>query len=206
MAQITAGSMARSSVSGRVVCAALVLLAPLGAAQADLKIAVVNVPRLLEEAPQAKTAMQALQDEFAPRQRSIVATQKDLKAKEEKLTRDGAVMAENERRNAEKDLRDGQREMQRKQNEYVEDLNLRRNEELGKLQRSLLQEVQTYARSASYDIVVGDGVLYVNESMDITAQVLSALNARYKASGGVVPKPAAAAPATPKPAAPPAKP
>ena len=206
MAQITAGSMARSRVSGLVVSAALALLAPLGAAHADLKIAVVNVPRLLEEAPQAKTAMQALQDEFAPRQRSIVATQKDLKAKEEKLTRDGAVMAENERRNAEKDLRDGQREMQRKQNEYVEDLNLRRNEELGKLQRSLLQEVQTYARSANYDIVVGDGVLYVNESMDITAQVLSALNARFKASGGVAPKPAAAAPATPKPAAPPAKP
>lgn len=203
MAQITAGSMARSSVSGLMVSAALALLAPLGAAHADLKIAVVNVPRLLEEAPQAKTAMQALQDEFAPRQRGIVATQKDLKAKEEKLTRDGAVMAENERRNAEKDLRDGQREMQRKQNEYVEDLNLRRNEELGKLQRSLLQEVQTYARGASYDIVVGDGVLYVNESMDITAQVLSALTARFKASGGVAPKPAAAAPAAPKPAAPP---
>lgn len=200
MAQITAGSMVRSSVSGRVIAAALALLAPLGAAHAELKIAVVNVPRLLEEAPQAKTAMQALQDEFAPRQRAIVATQKDLKAKEEKLTRDGAVMAENERRNAEKELRDGQREMQRKQNEYVEDLNLRRNEELGKLQRSLLQEVQTYARSANYDIVVGDGVLYVNESMDITAQVLNALQARFKTSGGVAPKPAAPA-AAPKPAA-----
>ena len=48
-------------------------------------------------------------------------------------------MAENERRNAEKDLRDVQRELQRKQNEYVEDLNLRRNEDLGKLQRSLMQ-------------------------------------------------------------------
>ena len=117
-------------------------------ARAQTKIAVVNVPRLLEEAPQAKTAMQALQDEFAPRQTEIVAQQKDLKAKEEKLQRDGAVMAENERRNAEKDLRDGQRELARKQNEYVEDLNLRRNEELGKLQRSLLQEVQAFARTS----------------------------------------------------------
>src|SRR5437868_6513977 len=190
------------SISGLVVSASLALLAPLGAAHAELRVAVVNVPRLLEEAPQAKAAMQALQDEFAPRQRAIVATQKDLKAKEEKLQRDGAVMAENERRNAEKDLRDGQREMARKQNEYVEDLNLRRNEELGKLQRSLLQEVQVFARSANYDLVVGDGVLYVNESMDITAQVLSALQQRYKTSGGAT-KPAAA-PA--KPATPPAKP
>lgn len=194
--------MARLSISGLVLSTGLALLAPLGAAHAELKVAVVNVPRLLEEAPQAKASMQALQDEFAPRQRSIVAQQKDLKTKEEKLQRDGAVMAENERRNAEKDLRDGQREMQRKQNEYVEDLNLRRNEELGKLQRSLLQEVQTFARAANYDVVLGDGVLYVNESMDITAQVLSALQSRYK-SGAPAPKPASA---PVKPASPPAKP
>lgn len=194
--------MARLSIFGFAVTAGLALLAPLGAAHAELKIAVVNVPRLLEEAPQAKAAMQALQDEFAPRQRSIVAEQKDLKAKEEKLQRDGAVMAENERRTAEKDLRDGQREMARKQNEYVEDLNLRRNEELGKLQRSLLQEVQTFARGQNYDLVVGDGVLYVNESLDITAQVLNALQARFKSSGGAT-KPASTAPA--KAATPPAK-
>ena len=125
-----------------------------------------------------------MQDEFAPRQREMAAQQKDLKAKEEKLQRDGAVMAENERRNAEKDLREGQRDLARKQNEYVEDLNVRRNEELGKLQRSLLQEVQTYARASGYDLVVGDGVLFVNESLDITPQVLSALQARFKTGGG----------------------
>lgn len=194
--------MARLSISALIVSLSVALLAPLGVAHAQLKVAVVNVPRLLEEAPQAKTAMQALQDEFAPRQRAIVAQQKELKTKEEKLQRDGAVMAENERRNTEKDLRDGQREMARKQNEYVEDLNVRRNEELGKLQRSLLQEVQTFARAANYDLVVGDGVLYVNESMDITAQVLSALQQRFK-SGGAAIKPATS---PVKPATPPAKP
>lgn len=192
---------ARLIIGGSVLAAGMVVLAPWSVAQAETKIAVVNVPRLLEEAPQAKAAMQALQDEFAPRQREVVQQQKDLKVKEEKLQRDGAVMAENERRNAEKDLRDGQRELARKQNEYVEDLNLRRNEELGKLQRSLLQEVQAFARTSSYDLIVGEGVLYVNESMDITAQVLSALQARHKTSGGAAPKPA-----TPKPAQPPGKP
>lgn len=174
------------------ISATIVAIAPIGAANAELKIGVVNVPRLLEEAPQAKTAMQALQDEFAPRQREIVSQTKDLKTKEEKLQRDGAVMAENERRNFEKDLRDGQREVQRKQNEYVEDLNLRRNEELGKLQRSLLQEVQKYAKISGYDLVVGDGVLFRNDSIDVTAQILSALQANFKSSGGVAPKPAAA--------------
>jgi outer membrane protein len=187
--------MVRLSALVGVFLTGAALVAPLGAAQAQTKIAVVNIPRLLEEAPQAKTSMQALQDEFAPRQRELVEQQKSLKGKEEKLQRDGAVMAENERRNAEKDLRDGQRELARKQNEYVEDLNLRRNEELGKLQRSLLQEVQAFARTSNYDLVVGDGVLYVNESLDITPQVLSALQARAKS--GPAAKPPAAKPATP---------
>jgi outer membrane protein len=191
--------MVRLSAWVGVLLTGAALAAPLSAAaQAQTKIAVVNIPRLLEEAPQAKQSMQALQDEFAPKQRELVEQQKGLKAKEEKLQRDGAVMAENERRNAEKDLRDGQRELARKQNEYVEDLNLRRNEELGKLQRSLLQEVQTFARASNYDLVVGDGVLYVNESLDITPQVLSALQSRAKS--GPAAKPAA------KPATPPSKP
>jgi len=173
-------------------------MVPLGA-HAELKIAVVNVPQLLEEAPQAKTALQALQDEFAPRQREIVAQQNALKAKDEKLQRDGAVMAENERRNAEKDLREGQRELQRKQNEYAEDLNLRRNEELGKLQRSLLQEVQVFARAGTYDLIVGEGVLYRADALDITAQVLSALQQRAK-TAPAAPKPAIPAkPPAPKP-------
>ncbi len=181
--------MTRSSFVSCIVLAALALSAPFAGAQAQAKIAVVNIPKLLEESPQAKTAMQALQDEFAPRQREIVAAQNDLKAKEEKLQRDGAVMAENERRAAEKELRDSQRELARKQNEYVEDLNIRRNEEISKLQRSLLQEVQAYARSANYDLVVGDGVLYVNESLDITPQVLSALQSRAKSPTPAKPAP-----------------
>jgi outer membrane protein len=178
------------------ILAGMTLLAPLGVAHAQTKIAVVNWQQLLEEAPQAKSAMAALQDEFQPRQKEIVQQQKDLKAKEDKLQRDGAVMAENERRNAEKDLREGQRELARKQNEWVEDLNLRRNEEIGKVQRSLQQEVQAFAKTSGFDLIIGDGVLYRNESLDITAQVLTALQARYKATGGVAPKPA-----TPKPAA-----
>ena len=166
--------MLRTSVSGLLFSASLALLAPLAAHAAELKIAVVNVPRLLEEAPQAKQAMQALQDEFAPRQRTIVATQKDLKTKEEKLQRDGAVMAENERRNAEKDLRDGQREIARKQNEYVEDLNLRRNEELAKVQERATRVINQIAEQEKFDLILQEAV-FASGRIDITDKVIRAL-------------------------------
>jgi outer membrane protein len=150
---------------------------PVGAAQAETKIGVVNVARLLQESPQAQAASQALEGEFATRRRELESQQKDLKAREDKLQKDGAVMAANERSAAEKTLRDGQREFARKQNEFLEDLNVRRNEVLGQLQRTILQEVQTYAKSAGLDVVVSEA-LYASPSVDVTQQVLSALQAR----------------------------
>ena len=163
----------------KTVTLALVTLAaatvPLAQAQAQAKVGVVNVARLLQESPQAQAASQALENEFASRRRELETQQKDLKAREDKLQKDGAVMAEAERRNAEKALRDGQRELARKQNEFLEDLNVRRNEALGQLQRSVLQEVQAYAKSAGLDVVVADA-LYASPSVDITNQVLAALS------------------------------
>ena len=91
-------------------------------------------------------------------------------------------MGETERRNAEKDLRELQRELTRLQNEFQEDLNLRQNEEIGKLQRAMLKEVQDYAEQQGYDLIVGDGVLYVNAAANITDEVLRAVEANYQAT------------------------
>ncbi len=165
----------KTAALGLLVLAASAL--PLGAAQAEVKIGVVNVARLLQESPQAQAASQALENEFASRRRELENQQKDLKAREDKLQKDGAVMAANERANAEKTLRDGQREFARKQNEFLEDLNVRRNEVLGQLQRTILQEVQTYAKGAGLDVVVSEA-LYASPSVDVTNQVLAALQAR----------------------------
>jgi outer membrane protein len=165
----------------KTVTLALAILAsaalPLSAAQAQAKIGVVNVQRLLQEAPQAQAASQALENEFAARRRDLENQQRDLKAREDKLAKDGATMAEAQRRDAEKALRDGQRDLARKQNEFLEDLNVRRNEALGQLQRTVLQEVQTYAKSANLDVVVADA-LYASPTVDITNQVLAALQSR----------------------------
>ena len=62
-------------------------------AHAELKIGVVSVPQLIEESPQAKSAMQALQDEFMPRRREIESQQKELKARED-VTPKGARRVE----------------------------------------------------------------------------------------------------------------
>lgn len=166
-----------------IAVVALLLFIALPATAQDLKIGVVNVPVLMEQAPQARVAMAALEEEFQPRQRTILAKQTEFKDLSEKVQRDVAVMGETERRNAEKDLRELQREVSRLQTEFQEDLNLRRNEELGNLQRALLKEVQDYAQAAGFDLVVGDGVLYASTAINITENVLRAMEANFQAAG-----------------------
>ena len=167
---------------GYAAIAALILSVAVSGQRAeaqDLKIGAINVARLLDQAPQSKSAMEALQDEFAPRQRDIVAKQKSLREKEERLQRDGDVLGQSERTNLERDVRDERRDLGRDQNEYLEDLNLRRNEVLGKLQRSLLQEVQAYARAEGYDLVLSEAI-FASSTVDITPAVLKALEESYK--------------------------
>ncbi len=154
----------------------------LPASAQELKIGVVNVPLLMDRAPQTKAAMDALEQEFAPRQREFAAKAKELEEMNAKLQRDAAVMGETERRNADKQLRDLQREVSRLQTEFQEDLNLRQNEELGNLQRSILVEVQQYAQEQGFDLVVGDGVLYASSAVVITEDVLRAMETNFNAT------------------------
>jgi outer membrane protein len=149
-----------------------------GQASADMKIGVVNFQKLLEDAPQTKAAMQALENEFGPRRRELMTLQNDLKAKDEKLQKEGAVMAEQDRANAEKNLRDQQREFSRKAGEFQDDATTRKNEELGKVQRYLVGEIQTYANAQGFDLVLGDGVFYAKQPLDITQQVLQVLQTK----------------------------
>ena len=148
----------------------------------DMKIGVVNIPVLMERIPQTRAALQALEEEFAPRQRELVAKQKEYQDLVEKVQKDVSVMGETERRNAEKSLRDLGRDVTRIEAEIREDFNLRRNEELAKLQRSVLSEVQNFAQTQGYDLIVGDGVLFASAAVNVTDDVLSAVEANYNAA------------------------
>ncbi len=163
----------------RFVFAALLAVcasAPGTAVQAaDYKVGVVDVGKVLENAPQAKSARKRIQREFEPKDRQLIKQQKELQKLEDKLVRDGAVMAESERSRLEGDIRSARREIRRAQEEFREDLNLRRNQELGKLQKKVLVAIRDLAKKEKYDLIIGDGVIYAGKRVDITNKVISTL-------------------------------
>jgi outer membrane protein len=187
----------RKILVGTLVSAALSV-----PAMAELKIGVVDYARLLEQSPQAKALQDSLKNEFGPRYQQLLAQDKQLKDRADKLQKDGATMSQEQRDKEEKGIRDAARDLERKKSEWQDDSNTRRNEEMNKLQRSLVGEVRDYAKAQNFDIVIAEGVIYATPTVDITPAVLQALQSR-------APKPAApAAPASgnPAPAKPPAKP
>ena len=170
-------------------------------AWAELKIGVVDYGRLVEESPQAKAVADSIRNEFTPRQRDLQTQQASLKAKEDKLQKDGATMTQDQRANAEKDLRDSYRELQRKQSEVQDDFNARRNEEMSRLQKVLIEQVRTYAKAQNFDLIIADGVIYTTPTIDITPAILAQLQANPGApaashtsttKGSSTPAPAAA--------------
>jgi len=153
------------------------LLLQIAVAQAaELKIGFVNAAQILDKAPQAELARSRLEKEFAPRDKSLVDAQKSLRSLEEKLARDSAVMGDSERRNLERDIIAQQRELKRAQDEFREDFTIRRNEELGSLQRQVYEAIVSLAKEEQFDLIVNDGaVIYASEQVDITDQVLRRL-------------------------------
>src|ERR1700753_533211 len=179
---------------GLVVLVGTLVASP---AWAELKIGVVDYGRLVEESPQAKVALDAIRTEFTPRQRDLQNQQASLKSKEDRLQKDGATMSPDQRANSEKDLRDSYRELQRKQQEVQDDFNARRNEEMSRLQKALIEQVRTYAKTQNLDLVIADGVIYATPTIDITPAILAMLQANPGAGAAAThSKAATPAPAT----------
>ncbi len=141
----------------------------------DLKLGVVDIARVLEESPQAEKARTALQEEFTPREQRLVDTQKKIHSLEEQLERDAAIMSESERSKLQRNILSKKRDFKRNQEEFRDDLNFKRNEILEKLQRDLIGSIRDYAKAEGFDILFAEGVIYANDSINITEKVLEKL-------------------------------
>lgn len=157
-----------------MVLASLLTFA-LCAQSAELKVGYVQVDKILQEAPQTAESGKKLEKEFSPRSQELDRMAKQIKDLETALDKDGLTITEAERRSKERDVQNIKTEFQRKQRELREDINLRKNEELGSLQDRINKAVQSVAKAENYDLVMYSGVAYAADKIDITDKVLKLL-------------------------------
>lgn len=145
------------------------------AADKPIKLGVVNVGLLLEKAPQAVAASQKLEQEFLPQQKALQKLAADLNKKKANYTKNKLVMSAAQQQAKERELALLAREVQRKQNDIQELLNLRRNEELTKIQKLVNQAIKKVGEAEHFDLVLYEGIAYTNHRLDITQKVLAYL-------------------------------
>lgn len=142
---------------------------------AELKVGYVQVDKILQEAPQTAESGKKLEKEFSPRTQELDRMQKQIKDLQTALDKDSLTISETDRRNKERDISNLKIEFQRKQRELREDVNLRKNEELGVLQDRINKAVTTVSEAEGYDLVIYGGVAYASKKIDITDKVLKSL-------------------------------
>ncbi|AOJ01590.1 outer membrane protein chaperone [Burkholderia mayonis] len=157
---------------------ALALATALGAtvahAQDVARIAAVNSDRILRESAPAKAAQTKLEAEFAKRDKDLQDMAARLKSLSDSLDKNGQAMSAADRAQKQRDLSQLDTDFQRKQREFREDLNQRRNEELAAVLDKANKVIKQIAEQQNYDLIVQEAV-YVSPRIDITDKVLKAL-------------------------------
>ena len=156
------------------IAAALLAGWAFAAGAVDMKIGFVNTERVFREAAPAKRAQQKLEREFAARNQELAKIEKQGRDLQSELERENVTMTDSTRREKERQLADISRNFQRIQREIREDLNLRRNEELAKVQERATRVINQIAEQEKFDLVIQEAV-FASSRIDITERVIRAL-------------------------------
>lgn len=141
---------------------------------ADLKIGFVNTARILKEAPQARKVEERLKAEFGPREAQLKEKRQEILAMEDQL-KSGSSLTSNARRKLEREIRLKVSQLKFLEQEFREDQNLRRNEEIRELQQVISNVLEMQGNSGEFDLILTEGVSYVSDQIDITAQTIEML-------------------------------
>ncbi len=153
----------------------------------NTKIGIVNTDKILRESAPAVIAQLKIEKEFFPRDEQIKKMAAQAKELQAQLEKESAAMSETNRRDMERTLASLSREFQRAKRQLREDLSVRQNEEFGIILEYTNEVIKDIAETEEYDLILQlQDSVYRSERIDITEQVLSALEDRV--GNSTVPK------------------
>ena len=167
--------MYRSIRIGIIAAVSAMLVVLPAIARAEIKIGFVDPVALIQNAPQSQAALKQLELEFGPRNDDILELQDRIRTLELDIEKNALVWQESELKNAKREVEALQRRMQRTQEEAQEDYNLRRNEELARIQDIIREVIVTIAQDEEYDLILETGVVYVSPRINLTERILEEL-------------------------------
>jgi outer membrane protein len=157
--------------------AASMMVAATAVQAQELKIGFVNSERIMRESNLAKAAQVKLEAEFGKREKDLRDQEAKLRGAAEKLEKDAPTLSEAERNRRNRDVVEGDRDLQRKRREWQEDLTQRRNEELSVVVDKANKVIKQIFEAEKYDLILQDAI-HFSARVDITKKVIDTLNAQ----------------------------
>lgn len=141
----------------------------------DTKIGYVNTDRIFRESQLAIRAQKKLEREFSNREQEIQKQIKQARDMQTFIEKEGLTLSESDRAKRERELANLNRDIQRAQREFREDLNLRKNEEFATVHERARKAIIELAEREKFDLILENAV-YASGRVDITDRVIKTLD------------------------------
>ena len=139
------------------------------------KIGYVVVEKILKEAPQTAASNKKLEKEFKSRTDGLKKKVESIQKQEKDFKKNNVTMTATQRQKAQKDIQNAKIEIQRIERELREDIDIRRREEIGKLQQKINEAIEDLAAKEKYDLILYQGVAFASKEIDITNELIKVL-------------------------------
>jgi outer membrane protein len=150
-------------------------LAQAQAQRAPSRIGFVYIERLMMESKMAKAADAKIEAEFSKRQKAIQDQISRFKAMSDKFDLEAGTLPESDRVRRARELLDVEKDVQRTQREFREDLIQRKSEERDNIGTKAKKIIEQIATEEQLDVVLQDAVWFSGR-IDLTDKVLKALD------------------------------
>ena len=131
------------------------------------KIGYVVVEKILKEAPQTAASNKKLEKEFKSRTDGLQKKVKSIQKQEKDFNKNSVTMSATDRQKAQKKIQNSKIEIQRIERELREDIDIRRREEIGKLQQKINEAIEEMAKTDKYDLILYQGVAYASKEIEL---------------------------------------
>lgn len=140
-----------------------------------VKVGFVNSQQILTQAPQIEDINQRLQDRFAERKKALDSEQAELQSEGEEIERNSVLMTEDKANKARKDFVAKLQQFKAKEQKLAGEIQSSRSQELRELKRIVNQAAKEVAEAKKFDLIVTEGVVYVDDELDLTEDLLDKL-------------------------------
>jgi outer membrane protein len=152
-------------------------------ALADPAVGFVDMQQVLEESKLGKRLQEQLRTEFEPRGQTMAEEEQSIRKLQQTLERDGPLMSADQVKKTEGEIETRIEEFQKKANAIQQELMKVQQEKSREIIEPARDSIKAVAKENKLSMVIEpgmSGLLYLDESLDITADVIKHLDANTK--------------------------